>query len=287
MKQEIRNFYKKARKLLRKNWWDVRYLLLFATVFLFFRFDKFIKWLTQNTGSVADWFSAIGTVAAFFAIFWQMDKQEKMERAFRIEQSRPRFMFMIRGKLPDKTNILLDDSEFYSVLEDGEDGSPLKYMVDNPHFNNLITLENISSNTIYTFEIIIFNENGEETYWTQNGLQQHAIVAPVPVSLIKKVKDTSTDHIINVDHVDMGAKQIKVRFTTSFNETGFYKLDITNGEEEYYFINETNNSEVQAGKNGKMLETNDEKTEELNAEFEKYKSKDIYPSTIPYCMLKI
>ena len=76
MKENIEKFWKITKIFLQKNWWDIRYLLLLIIVIFFLRFDKFIKWITYNTGSVADWFSAIGTVAAIFFVYWQIDEQQ-------------------------------------------------------------------------------------------------------------------------------------------------------------------------------------------------------------------
>lgn len=290
MKEIVKMFYKKAKEFLQKNWWDVRYLLLFAVAFLLFRFDKFIKWIIQDTGTVADWVSGLGTVGAFFAIFWQMDKQEKMERAFKVEQSRPRFIHMFRGVLPDNTNILLDDNNFFASL--GEKGYDyLKLIVNHPSYFNLLTLDNISSNTIYTCEVILTDDFEKEYYWVQNGLQQNSIIAPVPVSLINRFKNICEKQIVPDEtkekNILLHAKEIEVRFTTSSNEIGFYKLCLNNNEEKYYFINESNNNEIQASKNGKILGKNNPKIEVLNSKFDAYKSKRMRSATIPYHMLKI
>lgn len=272
MKEIVKMFYKKAKEFLRKNWWDVRYLLLLIVAFLFFRFEKFVKWLVQDTGSVADWVSGLGTIAAFGAVIWQQHRQERIARALRVEQARPRFTRMIRGKLPDKTDILtnkkIEKKLLYEILQEPRQNiSKIR--------SELLTLENISENTIYCLEILIIYEDNSEQFWAQNGIHKNGVIALVPSFLdggMEPSKETK-------DRV-----KLIVRFLTPLNETGFYIYDYEKKEERYLFVKDPYNDLVRSSKQGEMLDNDDDYIEKLNKKFDGQKGRIFI--TVPYQLLK-
>ena len=213
-------------------------------------------------GDLADWVSGLGTLAAFFAVFWQQHSQENMERAFRIEQGRPRFMIMYRGELPDKTSILFNTfgkEDLYNFI-----------------INNnveLITLENISNNTIYTLDVIIEYKSGDKQYWTRNGIRSGDIVAFASSFLLEK------------NLRERSITKIKARFLTISNEIGFYKYEFSN-KESYFFVENEQNSQIRASESGEMVAKNDIQVKEWNKEFDDLKGKSLVQSTIPYGQLK-
>lgn len=237
-------------------------------------------------GDLADWVSGLGTLAAFFAVIWQQRRQEQLERASKIEQSRARFMYMYRGVLPEDTNVLLDDNDFFNSLGDQKD-CYLRLIVKHPTFFDIPTFENISPNTIYSFEMIIYDEYGEKFYWSQNGLKKNAIVIPIPIVRVKGLKTVIEKRIISdktkETTITLKARELKIRFTTSFSETCFYQFKFKNNEEKYYFINETGNNLIRAGRNGKMLDKRSKEAKELNDEFDIRKK--LNTGTVPYFML--
>lgn len=88
----VRTFYEKTISFLRKNWWDVRYLLLLVIAFLFFRFDKFVKWLIQDTGSVADW---VGNVSIPIILAWFTFEYRSQENKNRIQNEKNKVFGLI------------------------------------------------------------------------------------------------------------------------------------------------------------------------------------------------
>lgn len=219
--------------------------------------------ITYNLGNLADWLSAIGTIAAFFAVIWQQHRQENIERAFRIEQGRPRFMFMNRGELPDKTSILFntfgkEDLYNFIINNNGE----------------LITLENISNNTIYTLDVIIEYKSGDKQCWTKNGIRGGDIVAFASSFLLEK------------NLRERSITKIKARFLTISNEIGFYKYEFSKNKESYFFVENEQNSQIRASESGEMVAKNDIQVKEWNKEFDDLKGKFLLQSTIPYGQLK-
>lgn len=230
---------------------------------------------SEKYGNLADWFSGLGTVAAFGIVIWQQKTQEQVERAFKIEQVRPRFMWLFRGKLPGNTNVLLNnfDRNYYQIL---------KLIVSFPRTFNLLTLDNISSNTIYLFEVIATYDNHQSVYWMQNGLQRNDIVAPIPEFFVEKVWRALKQ---KNKLPKLQCEKVKVRFTTPMNETGFYEYDFVKGTENYYFINDMGNDKLQASKDGKIIDKNGEQANKLNEEFNNFKDKRLDLSTIPYNLI--
>lgn len=215
-------------------------------------------------GDLADWVSGLGTLAAFFAVFWQQHSQENMERAFRIEQGRPRFMIMYSGKLPNETNVLFNTIGNYDLLYD--------FIIN--HNGELITLENISNNTIYTLEVIIEYRLGDKQYWRRNGIHGGDVVAFAPSFLLTK----------NLRKLSIS--KVKARFLTVSNEIGFYKYDFSKDKESYYFVENEQNSQIKASESGKMVSKNAIEVKEWNKEFDDLKGKFLLQSTIPYGQLK-
>lgn len=230
-------------------------------------------------GDLADWVSGLGTFAAFFAVFWQQHSQENIERAFRIEQGRPRFVALERGTLPDKSNILLDSN--YENLEKKvkNDLISLATIVGEPRMFKLATFKNISDNTVYSLEIISSFKNGKTAYWKLQGLDKKGIVVPIPSFLLEEVSN-SNNHGEKVSKLNF--VKVEMRFITSRNEMGFYEYE--NGKERYYFINDLKNSDIQPTYDGEMLDKEAELTRELNSRFDKYPN--IITPTFPYYMLK-
>lgn len=230
-------------------------------------------------GDLADWISGLGTLAAFFAVFWQQRKQEEMERAFRIEQSRPRFVTMERGNLPKESNVLLDSN--YDNLEEKvrKDLISLATIVDYPHMFKLATFKNISDNTVYSLEIIGSFKNGKKAYWKLQGLDKNGIVVPIPSFLLEEVSNFNNQ---NEKVSKLNFSKVEMRFITSKNEMGFYEYE--NENEKYYFINNLKNSCIQPTHDGEMLDKEAKLTRKLNSQFDKYTN--VITPTFPYYMLK-
>ena len=272
MKKIIENLYKSTKQFLKKHWWDVRYLLLIMVAFFFLRFDEFKKWLIKDTGSVADWVSGLGTIAAFGAVIWQQHRQEQITRALQIEQARPRFARMIRGQLPDKVDILANKKIrgqlLYEILQEPrQDISKAR--------SELLTLENISKNTIYLLQILIIYEDRSEQFWAQNGMRENGVIALVP-----SFSDGGTEP----SKVTKDRAKLIVRFLTPLNETGFYIYDYEKGEEKYLFLRDPYNDLVRPSKQGEMFDDDDEYVKTLNKKFDGQKGK-VY-ITVPYQLLK-
>lgn len=221
------------------------------------------SFVSDKYGTLADWISGIGTIAAFSVVIWQQYRQENIGRAFRIEQGRPRFRFLYRGELPDKTNILINTY-----------GSAKLYNTVKNYNSALPTLENISDNTIYTLSVIIEYRSGVKEYWKANGIHGGDIVAFVPSFL--------------PDDFLLGLKitELKARFLTISNEIGFYKYEPLEDKGSYFFIENEQNSQIRASGLGKMVSKNNIQIKKWNQEFDNLEKNFPLRSTVPYGQLK-
>ena len=229
---------------------------------------------TDKYGAMADWVSGIGTLAAFFAIFWQQHRQEQIERAIRVEQNRPRFARMARGKMPEKANILTNKQP---------DDKLLYEFVSNPRQNikgirkELLTLENISKNTIYRLEIIIEYKDDTKEFWSRNGIHENGIVAMVPSFFAdeKRYSDDAKERV-----------KLKVHFLTPSYEVGFYTYDYEKNEGNYLFIRNQQNEVVKSHKHWETLDRHNDEIDKLIKEFKNCSKEYKVTFSVPYWLLR-
>ncbi|MBB1109482.1 hypothetical protein LTY59_07065 [Limosilactobacillus balticus] len=228
--------------------------------------------VTYNFGNIADWISALAAIFAFGVVIWQQFRQEKITRALKIEQARPRFMRSIKGKLPDETDVLknnqMSNRMLYEIIQKSRNDI-------NKTKSELLTLENISENTIYCLEMLVIYEDKSKQFWKKIGMRKNGIITLVPSFLDGGIEPSKEIK----DRVKLIA-----RFLTPLNETGFYIYNYKSKEESYLFVKDKYNKLVRPLKNGKILKKNDKYIKRLNEEFDTQKGKIFIE--VPYRLLK-
>ena len=235
-------------------------LILGIVYFSLHGFDAFIKWVTTDVGSVAEWTGSIGTIAAFGAVIWQQGRQENITRAVNVEESRPRFSISFTPKCEVGTKIL-----FWN-----RNSNDINALFDNFKGYRFISMQNISDNVVYDFSVILKyhgkdNSNIRTDYWNHSGIfpKQSIIIIP-------KFKGTEDDEIGNYIY-----DELLVKFTTPANEVGFYSLNNSNddrtdsslGSEKYYFVKGSHIKGVTAINKDEMLTVKSEKCQEFDKQF--------------------
>ena len=213
--------------------------------------------VTYNLGSLADWLSAIGTIAAFFAVIWQQYRQEKAARSFKIEQSRPRFLRLAGGVIPNEADVLMNKQISSKLLY--EIVSKPRKKDTNAH-SALLAIKNISRNIIYKLEIIIEYEDKSIQCWKKIGMQSNEVIVLVP-SFLK-------DGERNLSNVNKKRSELKLRFLTPSNEVGFYIYNYENKIGKYIFIKDKWNKKTTPPKGGTLLNRNSEQIKDLNKDFD-------------------
>lgn len=243
-------------------------LCIIAVIFVIFLIKEFkkewiplVKWFHTDHGSVAEWTGSIGTIAAFLAVFWQVKKQGNIERAIDVEKSRPRFSVLFSPCLDKNTRVLYWNRTFDDVQN----------IIKDPGKYRFITIQNISSNLIYDFNVILKyhtldNSRSRTDFWCTTGVFPKKIVTIVP-----KFKGENNDQQYVYD-------ELLIRFTTPANEVGFFQLvnknnvknDMGLGNEKYYFVKGTHIKEVEAINRDSMIKANSDECKRFDSLFEDF-----------------
>ncbi|AMS08451.1 hypothetical protein AYI71_06470 [Limosilactobacillus oris] len=221
----------------------------------------FITWFHTDHGSVADWAGSIGTIAAFLAVFWQVKKQGSIERAIDVERSRPRFSVLFSLTLPKGTRVL------YWNRTDNDANN----IISNPEEYRFITIQNISSNVIYDFDVILRyhtldNSRSRNDFWSTTG-----VFPKKTVTFIPKFKGKNNDQQYVYD-------ELLVKFTTPANEVGFFRMinvndvkgDLGLGSGRYYFVKGTHIKGVKAINKDRMIKINSDECQRFDSLFEDF-----------------
>lgn len=236
-------------------------LFVFAIEELTKEWTPFVKWFHTDHGNVADWAGSIGTIAAFLTVFWQVQKQGNIERAINVENSRPRFSVLFRPKLVENTRVLYwnrTDSEVQNIIQ-------------NPGEYRFITVQNISSNVIYDFSVIlkyhtVDNARSRTDYWSTTGVFPKKIVTFIP-----KFKGENNDQQYMYD-------ELLIKFTTPTNEVGFFQMvnkndvkgDLGLGDGQYYFVKGTHIKGVEAINKDKMIKIKSDECKRFDSLFNEF-----------------
>ena len=204
---------------------------------------------------------ALGTIAAIISGFYQMNKQNKLNRAEKVEEYRPKFACHFISKTGGNKAIVLP-------YDPNLDQDQIDSMLRNAGKHSLIEIQNISKNSIYEIAIKLIYDNNHKDYtemFNYSGLQfsQELIIIPGKVVQGKKEK----------------LKKVIIKFTTPGNETGYCVYDDSHKDSDGYmqFIHpiykyeRTNNNEVTVNPdiNEYFLSSDDLKDEDYQFDEEK------------------
>lgn len=232
-------------------------------------FANFWSALTTNPGSLAEWVSGIGTLLAFFVVFWQINKQTNIQRALDIEHQRPRFAIStLLGYPSGNTIVIYDGNSNNNINVDGA-------ISNNTILNNQgkqyprINIRNISDNNVYSIEVAFVyyyksdRNNTMRELFNFNGLKesQNLLLFPRFESQGKFAQDLVCSDLV-------------IRFTSSVEEVGFveyngYEQTFPNlgiGSENYYYV-ENKNRNVRVYGRDQMISEGSETFNRLNAFF--------------------
>lgn len=228
-------------------------------------FANFWSALTTNPGSLAEWVSGIGTLLAFFVVFWQINKQTNIQRALDIEHQRPRFAISTLFGFSSGTTM---------VVYDGDSNKNNINVIDaisNAQANQYqrISIRNISDNNIYSIEVAFYyyyksdKNNIMRELFNFNGLRANQNLLLFPKS---EFQGKSTQDLVCSDLV--------IRFMSSAEETGFveyngYERDFPYlgiGLENYYYV-KNKNKNVRAYGKDQMIGEGSETFNRLNGLF--------------------
>lgn len=220
--------------------------------------------LTTNPGSLAEWVSGIGTLLAFFVVFWQINKQTNIQRALDIEHQRPRFAISTLLGYPSGNTI---------VVYDGNSNNNIN--VNSTILNNQgkqyqrINIRNISDNNVYSIEVAFVyyyksdRNNTMRELFNFNGLKENQNLLLFP-RFESQGKFTQ----------DLVCSDLVIRFTSSVEEVGFVEYNgyeqmfpgLGIGLENYYYV-ENKNRNVRAYGRDQMISEGSETFNRLNAFF--------------------
>lgn len=181
---------------------------------------------------------ALGTIAAIISGFYQMKKQNKLNRAEKVEEYRPKFACHFISKTGgDKAIILTYDPDLNKQQIDS--------MLKNASKYSLIEVQNISKNAIYEIAVkLIYNDTHDDTYkdcteiFNYSGLQSSQELILVPGSVVQDKKKE--------------LKKVIIKFSTPGNEIGYCVYDNSHKDSDGYlqFVHpiykyeRTSNSEI-------------------------------------------
>lgn len=228
----------------------------------------FVSFSSDKYGTLADWLSGLGTIAAFLAVFWQVKKEADVQRAMDIENQRPRFAIHI---VPNKellktetvfvgcqSNIDALKNELHS-LKNAEDFLDRKFDLDDwKDTKSYYVIKNISKNNIYSITVnFMYLKNGS----MKSEKVKYTGVKPYENVVILTdfyYEDTTTQF-----------KEMVVKFTSSASEVGF--LRYRPYQDDYFYVKSKNKS-VSTVNEDKIILQNSKEYEELNFEMEDRKN---------------
>lgn len=256
---KTKNFFKQYQQV----FYTLLAVLIIAGIvyFALHGFNPFVKWLTNDVGSVADWAGSIGTIFAFVAVIWQQERQENITRAVHIEESRPRFSITYTPKPKVKSRIL-----FW-----GENRDVASIIANRTNENyKFISIGNISNNVIYDYSVVLKYHSKDNSlvrrdYWTNRGLFPRRSIIIVP-KFLGTDKDKIGNYIFD---------ELLVKFTTPANEVGFFTMKNSNNDQtdsslggsQYYFVRGSHVRRVTAINTDKMIEADSSICKSLDKEF--------------------
>ena len=228
-------------------------------------FTSFWSVLTKNPGSLAEWVSGIGTLLAFFVVFWQINKQTNIQRALDVEHQRPRFAISTRFGFSSGNTIV--------VYDEGSNSNNIN--VINTISNSLgnqyqrINIRNISNNNIYSIEVAFFyyyksdRNNTMRELFDFNGLRANQNLLLFPKFEFQGELNQ-----------DLVCSEVVVKFTSSAEETGFVEYNgydrgfpyLGIGSENYYYV-KNKNKNVRAHGQDQMISEGSETFNKLNGLF--------------------
>ena len=124
-------------------------------------------------GTVADWMSAIMSFVAILVVFWQVKRESQNERAFYIENKRPRFSVERTTVINSNEKILYHNS--YGNLK-----TLYKKLHDEEHPRYIIRLTNISDSIVHSLKIILKYNSEELNGYAFSGLTSKQSLLLVP-----------------------------------------------------------------------------------------------------------
>lgn len=205
-------------------------------------------------GTVADWMSAIMSFVAILVVFWQVKRESQNEKAFYIENKRPRFSVERTTVINSNEKILYHNS--YGNLK-----TLYKKLHDEEHPRYIIRLTNISDSIVHSLKIILKYNSEELNGYAFSGLTSKQSLLLVP-----------DEELSNGGFIDL-----QVEFETAANETGYFcfKVDLAGDFTEYIFVKDEEPVTVY-GKDI-LVDKNSNETKELEKRFKgkKYSYKSI------------
>lgn len=228
----------------------------------------FVSFFSNKYGTLADWISGLGTIAAFLAVFWQVKKEADIQRAMDIENQRPRFAVHI---VPDKE--LFEIGTVFVGCQDNIDILKNKLQalksaaafLDRPFTltdwkdaKSFYVIKNISKNNIYSITVNFM-------YLKNKSIKS------------EKIKYTGVrpyeNIVILTDFYDEDTtiqfKEMVVKFTSSASEVGF--LRYRPYQSDYFYIRSKNKS-VSTTNEDKIILQGSKEYKELNSKIEDRKN---------------
>ncbi len=259
----MKDIFNKYRQFIIGVLVTLSFLIAIWLVYLFVKdgWRSFAEWFQTDHGTVADWASGIGTIAALAAVIWQQDRQENMERAINVENSRPRFTLSFYPNATKKA----------TVLYWGRNPSEVKEIIEGENPYRLIYIQNISENVIYDFEVILKYHEAKTfkprtDYWTTSGIGPKENIIIIP-------KFKKTDKEVEGNIVYDG---LFIKFVTTANEVGFFIETNTKQEatdsgfnaSQYYYVKGRHIKHVTAINRDKMIRVNSDECRKLDRMFD-------------------
>lgn len=258
-----------------KNWiksnkvksliWMLKILvvLLFAVLIMLFMKSSsgFNYWVWNDHGSVADWLSGAGTVAAIWVGFRQIKIQNRLDRAKTIESKRPRFDVKNAARISTNFEVIglmiqHDSDAITSILKDKS-----KYKIQ---------MINISESPVYDLAI-------KFTYINKNGEQQTDTFSFSGLMSSKRLVLIPEDYDISIK-----MRELVIKFMSSTGELGFcrYKSSEKTKEDfehpKYYFV-KASNKYVSGGEMGQIISKESQLFQELDFKPNYLNNRFVYP----------
>lgn len=173
---------------------------------------------TQGVGSLADWISAIMSFIAILVVFWQVKRESQNQRAFYIENKRPRFSV-------ERTTVINLDEKILYHNNYVNLKTLYKKLHDKEQPRYIIRLTNISDNIVHSLKIVLRYGANKSNRYAFSGLNSKQSILLVPD---EEVKNGINPIVLWID------------FETAANETGYFhfKVDLAGSFTEYTFVKE-------------------------------------------------
>lgn len=245
--------------------WVLKILVIMLIIVLIILFMKssagFNYWVWSDHGSVADWLSGAGTVAAIGVGFRQIKIQNQFDRAKTIESKRPRFDVESAAGISTKVEvnglmIQHDSDKVTSILSDKN-----KYKIQ---------IINISESPVYGLAI-------KFTYINKDGEQQTDTFSFSGLMPSKRLVLIPEDYDISIK-----MRELVIKFMSSTGELGFCRYKSSKKMEEdfenpkYYFVT-ASNKYVSGGEMGHMISKEGQQFKELDFKPDYMNNRFFYP----------